>query len=239
MEYTAQQIHEKLINEYEIRSKSGQISFGFGDFPVIIKKSDVVGNVMQEWMHNWLEHHKVDFAPSQNTQMPPDFYLSPDDRKVGLLEIKAFNAARGPGFDIADFRMYANEIVSNPYILDADYLVFKYRMEDGEVAIADLWCKKVWQITCSSTKWPLKLQVKRGTVHKIRPGTFYSSRAKFKQFCCKEDFISALEQTIHQNPETRNSLSGQWQNRFLDSYQAHYDVRLQIPRWSDIESAYR
>jgi len=238
MEYSAQQIHDKLINEYEIRSKSGQISFGFGDFPVNVKKSDVVGNVIQEWMHNWLEHYEVDFAPSQNTQMPPDFYLSPGDRTVGLLEVKAFNATRGPGFDIADFNMYVAEITENPCILDADYLVFAYKMIDGEVSVENLWCKKVWQITCSSADWPVKLQVKRKVVHKIRPGTFYSQRSKYKPFRSLEDFISAIEQTVYQNEDTRPQ-SNQWQNRFLSSYQAHYGVRLQIPRWSEIEDTYR
>ena len=238
MEYTAQQIYDKLINEYKIKSKSGQISFSFGDFPVVVKKSDVVGNVMQEWMHNWLRHYDVDFAPSQNTQMPPDFFLSPDDTTTGLLEIKAFNVIRGPGFDIADFSMYANAIVDSPYILYADYLVFKYRMNNGEVTVDNLWLKKVWQITCSSADWPVKLQVKRNVVHKIRPGTFYSQRAKYKPFRCMEDFISALEQTVHQNDYTRPQ-SSQWQNRFLNSYQAHYGVRLQIPRWGEIENTYR
>lgn len=62
--------------------------------------------------------------------MPPDFYLDPDDRKKNLMEIKAFNYKAGPGFDIADFRMYEQEIAQKPWMLDVTYLIFGYEMSD-------------------------------------------------------------------------------------------------------------
>jgi len=238
MRCTAQEVFDKLMNEDRILTLEGQIKFFFGDVDIIVKQKDVVGNIIQEWMQGWLDMRGIEYAPSQNTQMPPDFFLNPDDRKVNLLEVKAFNKERTPGFDIADFRMFASEVIDKPYMLDADYLVFGYKMTDGVVTVKNLWLKKVWQITCSSAAWPMKLQVKESVVHKIRPGVFYGSRATFKPFECLEDFLSALEQSIYQNRDTRE-LAQQWQNRFLASYQAHYGVRLNIPRWTEIADSYR
>lgn len=82
-----------------------------------------------------------------------------------------------PGFDIADFQMYAEEIIEKPYMLHVDYPIFGYSMsQEGVVTIEDLWCKKVWEITRSMSSWPLNLQVKKGVVHKIRPGVWFSEK---------------------------------------------------------------
>lgn len=97
----------------------------------------------------------------------------------------------------------------------------------------------MWQITRCMEDWAINLQVKQNVVHKIRPGVWYSTqRVKFPMFNCLEDFISAIEQTVWQNPKTRDS-SATWKNRFLDSYQNFYGVRLNIPRWDDIAGTYR
>ncbi|EJU74017.1 ngoBV restriction endonuclease family protein [Neisseria meningitidis NM2657] len=72
--------------------------------------------------------------------MPPDFFLNKKDRSRELLEVKAFNRNAGPGFDIADFKMYSDKIIHKPYMLDVDYLIFGYDMDDnGNVTIKDLW----------------------------------------------------------------------------------------------------
>ncbi|MCL2125296.1 MAG: NgoBV family restriction endonuclease [Oscillospiraceae bacterium] len=226
------------MDEDRVLALEGRIRFFFGDVDIIVKQKDVVGNIIQEWVQGWLEKREIEYALSQNTQMPPDFFLSPDDMTVNLLEVKAFNKERTPGFDIADFGMFASEVIDKPYMLDADYLVFGYKMDEGVVTVNDLWLKKVWQITCSSAAWPMKLQVKKSVVHKIRPGVFYSTRAKYKPFACLEDFLSALEQSIYQNRDTRE-LAQQWQNRFLASYRAHFGVNLNIPRWIEIADRYK
>jgi type II restriction enzyme len=97
--------------------------------------------------------------------------LNPDDKRKNLLEVKAFNRNAGPGFDIADFRMYAEEIIEKPYMLDVDYLIFGYDMsDDGVVTIKDVWLKKVWEITRRMKDWSINLQIKDNVVHKIRPG---------------------------------------------------------------------
>ena len=114
---------------------------------------------MQEWLQGWLDERGIEYAPSENTQMPPDFFLNPDDRTKNLLEVKAFNRSAGPGFDIADFKAYIREIVEHPYMLHAQYLIFGYKMSnEGVVTIADLWIKNVWEITRSSKEWAINVQ---------------------------------------------------------------------------------
>ena len=240
MRLTAQQVYDKLIHEDRILDLQGQIRFFFGDVDIIVKQKDVVGNIIQEWLQGWFDKRGIEYAPSENTQMPPDFFLNPDDKTTGLLEVKAFNRSADPGFDIADFRMYEEEIINEPYMLDVEYLIFGYDInDDGVVTIKDLWLKKVWQITRRMENWAVNLQVKKGVVHKIRPGKWYSTRTgNIHMFRNLEDFISAIEETVYQNPETHGR-AAIWRRQFLASYEAHYGVRLNIPRWSDIEAQYR
>lgn len=143
------------------------------------------------------------------------------------------------GFDIADFRMYAEEIIDKPYMLDVDYLIFGYDMsKDGIVTIKDVWLKKVWEITRRMENWPINLQVKDNTVHKIRPAVWYSTaKLKYPIFESLEDFISAIEETVYRNPKTREK-SGTWKSLFLESYKKRYGIKLDIPRWRDIEDKY-
>ena len=107
---SAQQVYDKLLNEDKILELQGQIKFFFGDVDIIVKQKDVVGNIIQEWLQGWLEKRGIEYALSDNTQMPPDFFLNPHDMTTDLLEVKAFNRSASPGFDIADFRMYEEEI---------------------------------------------------------------------------------------------------------------------------------
>lgn len=240
MRLSAQQVYDKLVNEDKILELRGQIKFFFGDVDIIVKQKDVVGNIIQEWLQGWLDKRGIAYAPSENTQMPPDFFLNPDDRTKNLLEVKAFNRSASPGFDIADFRMYEEEIIEKPYMLDVDYLIFGYDMSsDGVVTIKDLWLKKVWEITRRMDGWAVNLQVKQGVVHKIRPGVWYSTKkGNIPMFTCLEDFISAIEETVYQNPKTHNS-AGTWKKKFLDSYERYYGKQLIIPRWRDVEGKYK
>ena len=87
--------------------------------------------------------------------------------------------------------------------------------------------------------WPINLQVKQNVVHKIRPGVWYSNKpTNYPMFSCLEHFISAIEETVYQNPKTRE-LSSTWLRKFLTSYEAHYGKKLTIPRWYEIEQIYR
>lgn len=240
MRLSAQEIYDKLLNVDHILELEGQIKFFLGDVNIIVRQKDVVGNIMQEWLQGWLDARGIEYAPSENTQMPPDFFLNPDDRTKGLLEVKAFNRNGSPGFDIADFRMYASEIQEKPYMLDVDYLIFGYDMsDDGVVTIKDVWLKKVWQITRRMENYPINLQVKEGVIHKIRPGVWYSERVTdYAIFDCLEDFISAIEETTFKEPKLRSSVASTWLAVFQRNYKAWYGEELNVPRWNDIKDKY-
>ena len=241
MKMTATEVYNKLLNDDKILTQQGRITFKFSDVNIIVKQRDVVGNIMQEWLQGWLDNNGIEYAPSENSQMPPDFFLNPDDKTKDLLEVKAFNRNAGPGFDIADFRMYQGKIIDKPYMLNVDYLIFGYDMsDDGIVTIKDVWIKKVWEITRRMEEWPINLQIKEGHVHKIRPGVWYSSdtnRNDYSIFRSMEDFISAMEETVYQNDETRRE-AAQWKRRFLSNYQDYYGEVLDIPRWYEIADSY-
>ena len=234
---TAREIFNTLLDKDKILTLKGQIRFYLGDVHIVVHQKDVVGNIIQEWLQGWLEQRGFYYRPNPNTQMPPDFFLSPSD-KERLLEVKSFNCEATPAFDIADFRAYEEELIAKPWMLYADYLIFAYHMnDDGIVTIKDLWLKKVWQITRRMDDWPLNLQVKSKVVHKIRPGIWYTPPKKFRLFNSVEHFVSAVEQTVWQNPKTKEE-SGTWLKRFNAAHKAHFGQVLKIPRWNDIEDNY-
>ncbi|MFI3212693.1 MAG: NgoBV family restriction endonuclease [Eubacteriales bacterium] len=240
MRLSSQEIYEKLLNEYKILELEGQIKFYLGDVDIVVKQRDVVGNIMQEWLQGWLDARGIEYAPSVNSQMPPDFFLNPDDKTRNLLEVKAFNRSGSPGFDIADFRMYAEEIRDKPYMLDVDYLIFGYDMsQTGIVTIKDVWLKKVWQITRRMENYPINLQVKDGVIHKIRPGVWYSERmTDYAIFESLEDFVSAIEETTFKEPKLRDSVASTWLMKFLKNYKLLNGIELNVPRWNDIKDKY-
>ena len=239
MKCTAEQIYNKLLNEDKILSVEGQIRFFLGDVDIIVKQKDVVGNIIQEWLEGWLQANNIEYAPNSNTQMPPDVFLDVDDKTSNLLEVKAFYYRGSPGFDIADFNAFQQEVINEPFMLNTDYLIFGYDMtEEGIVVIRDLWLKKVWEICRPMEDWALNLQVKRNVVHKIRPAKWYStSRSHFSTFTCLEDFLAALEECVYKNPDTRHR-AVDWKQRMIESYRKKYGVELDIPRWYDIKSKY-
>ena len=236
---TAKGVCDSLVNEDKILTLKGRIQFHLGDVDIVVRQKDVVGNIIQEWLQGWLDKRGYAYRTNPNSQMPPDFFLDTKRDDRNLLEVKAFNRDATPGFDIADFRMYEEEIVSKPWMLDVDYLIFGYKMsDDGVVTIKDLWLKKVWQITRRMEKWALNLQVKKKVVHKIRPGVWYGKPSKFRMFESLEDFVSAVDYAVWQNPKTKDS-SGEWLADFLASYRKFYGKILKVPRWTEIAEKYR
>lgn len=174
MKLTVEEIYNKLINDDKILTKKGRITFSLGDINIIVRQRDVVGNIMQEWIEGWLKKNGIEYALNENTQMPPDFYLNPENKTEELMEIKAFNYKAGPGFDIADFRMYEQEISQKPWMLNVTYLIFGYEMSDeGVVTIKKIWKNKVWEMSrpmrsgTKKTIWPINLQIKKGLFIKL------------------------------------------------------------------------
>lgn len=227
MKLTISELHKKLVEDYKIIGQTGSIKFTVKDLSILIKTKDTVGNLLQEWLKAWFVKSEIDFEENINSQTFPDFLLDKDDHKKGLLEVKSFDFDRGPGFDLANFDSYCNSLLENAYRLDSDYLVLAYQMNDGIISIKNLWIKKIWELACPSSTYPLKVQEKKGVIYNIRPSIWYSTRSTFKPFNSKEDFLSALNNTRYQYPQTRHG-NAHWLKKVIKNYQEHTGVLLKV-----------
>ena len=236
---TAREFYKLLIFDYKIKHLTGNIKFQLGNISVGVKRRDVIGDILQDWVCELMRRARIDFIPNPLPQTPPDIYLNPKNLRSDWLEIKAFNRADNPRFSIAAFNFFVEDCVRRPWHLDADYLIFGYSMnvETGDLKIKDLWLKKIWKITKPMSRWPLTVKTSNGLALEIRPCTWYATRTNTKVFESLEDFLSALEATIFQNPETHTKAS-HWRNRFLKSYKKHYGHEIEIPKWDDIKHKY-
>jgi len=172
----------------------GGTKFSLGNVTLDIVGNDSFGNLIQEWFGEWCSRNNFNVidgkAVSKSSQTFPDFYVGKDS----LLEIKTFNGANGPSFDIANFEAYCKSLAEFPERADADYLIFSYEMTDIELHIKDIWLKKIWEITCASDRYPLKTQVKKDVIYNIRPSNWYKP-TKYASFKSKSEFIEALFET--------------------------------------------
>ncbi len=196
MYVTAQDIHDKLL-EAGIHQQIGEARVEFMDVDVRMRDRSAIGNLLQEWLGNWLSEQEIHFRVKANTQEFPDFLLDENRNDIHLLEIKSFDWQRSANFDIANFDAYRRSLLTTAYRLDADYLIFAYQLDaEGYLTIPRMWLKKIWQIAGASGRYPLKCQVKQNIIHNIRPVTWYSSYSTYPTFESRAEFISALHQTI-------------------------------------------
>lgn len=148
--------------------------------------------------------------------MPPDFFLSKSD-ETDLLEVKTFNYAESPNFDVANFDAYVRDLREKSFRLDADYLIIGYSLSKGVIKINNIWLKKIWEITCPSTEFALRTQVKQGKIYNIRPYNFKSEPNGFQPFKERLSFVRAIRETLVKY--TKNKLeSDEWFESVLKSY---------------------
>ena len=238
---SAQEIYDNLSDEYHIRDVNGSIRFNLGPHEMVVTTKDVVGNIIENWVKDWMFANDIEFEPNPNTQTKPDIYIMPGDHTTGLLEIKAFDSSASVFFDIADFKGLAKELLIRPFLLDVDALIFGYKMdeESGEVVVKDMWLKKIWQLSCPSERWPIKVQYKNQIISKVRPATWYSTtgRTKYRTFDTKEDFLAAFEETLYRYQDT-HAMASDWKQRFQTAYRNHYGNEITFFRWDDIKENY-
>jgi len=227
MKLTGAQLFDKLVNEYKIIGEKGVINFTLKDLTISIETKDTIGNLLQEWLKAWMSREKIEFEENTNSQTFPDFLLDKNDHKKGLLEVKSFDWNRGPGFDLANFDSYCNSLLDNAYRIDSDYLIIAYQMKGSELSIKNVWLKKIWELACPSGTYPIKVQEKKQVIYNLRPSTWYSERTKFKPFASKEEFLSALNETRYQYPQTRHT-NAHWLQKVLKNYEAHTGIALVV-----------
>lgn len=139
---TANEIYDLLLNEFKIKEQIGSVEIILGGISAKYNGKDAIGDLLQEWLGEWLKQKNFYFRTRANTQEFPDFLLAEDD-KCGFLEIKTFNANATPAFDIANFDSYNKSLLVKPERLDADYLIFGYKMVDSVLSVDNLWLMKV------------------------------------------------------------------------------------------------
>ena len=100
-------------------------------------------------------------------------------------------------------------------------------MNNGVIIIKNVWLKKIWELTCSSDKWPLRVQAKKDVIYNIRPAIWYSKSSRYKPFKSKEEFLSALNDTRYQYPQTRHT-NAHWLKNVIKNYQEHTGVSLTV-----------
>ena len=223
-ELNSQEIYNKLKDQNIINAK-GQINFNLGGVSVTLNSTDTVGNTIQSWLKEWFIFNDIYFSEPQNSQAFPDFYLS-KNKQEGLLEIKAFNYNATPAFDIANFESYCDSVMKNPFRLNADYLIFGYTMTDGVVEIKDIWLKKIWEISGTSERFPLRVQVKRDMIYNIRPKKWYSSKLT-PSFTTKESFLFAIYETLKKYEHS--SINEEvWLDTLKNNYAIEFNEALEI-----------
>ena len=227
MKLTGQELYSKLVYDYKIIGEKGVINFSLKDLTISIETKDTVGNLLQEWLKAWMMKEQIEFEENTNSQIFPDFYLDKHNQTQGLLEVKSFDWDRGPGFDLANFDSYCNSLLVNSYRIDSDYLIFAYQMEGSEITIKNVWIKKIWELACPSGTYPIKVQEKKSIIYNLRPSTWYSERTKFKPFSSKEEFLTALNETRYQYPQTRHT-NGHWLNNVIKNYYEHAGILLVV-----------
>ena len=227
MKVSAEKLYKKLVNDYKLVGQTGRITFTLKDITVKIETKDTVGNLIQEWLKEWMKSEKIDFLENPNSQTFPDIFLDTTDHKKGLLEIKTFDFDRGPGFDLANFDSYSNSLLTNAYRIDSDYLILAYQMIGSEITIKNVWLKKIWELSGGSSTYPLKVQEKKKVIYKIRPIIWFSERSKFGAFKSKEEFLNALNETRYQYSKTHHDNS-HWLKSVIKNYKAHTGSSLEI-----------
>ena len=217
--------------------KTIKVSIEFDNHEIVLPNYDtIVKGVVCEWLATWMNDKGIENIHNHK-QASPDFWLDKDNLNDGWLEVKSFTGS--PNFDIGAFRGYINEVVENPWKLHAKYLLVKYRMEEGGlVVIEDFWLKNVWEISCTSAGWPVKVQYRNKAINNIRPAVWYSDKTDYPTFECLEDFLAAMEETIYAYHDTRNTIAENWAKRLCANYKKYYGKELVLPRWMDVKAKY-
>jgi type II restriction enzyme len=214
---TASEIYDLLLNEFRIKEQIGSVEIIFGGVSARYNGKDAIGDLLQEWFGQWLRQNNFYFRTRSNTQEFPDFLLTEDDRS-GLLEIKTFNANATPAFDIANFDSYNKSLLVKPERLDADYLVFGYKMVDSILSVDNLWLMKVWEMAGTSGTNPINMQTKNNQPYNLRPIKWYAKNPKNKPFENKVTFLNAISETLDKYTYSTSSYSNNWLERVKLKY---------------------
>lgn len=125
----------------DILKQQGVINIKLAGISLDIQAKDIIGNSLQEWLGSWFDINDINYRVLKNTQEFPD-YIIDFDGVESYLEIKTWNYAKGPAFDLANFNSYIDSLEANPKKIDADYLIFGYLSNSKGFIVEDIFLKK-------------------------------------------------------------------------------------------------
>lgn len=200
-----------------IQGASGSVSIDMLGISRKVNQKSAIGNLIEEWLEAWLDHNDIYYSKEENSQIPPDYYLSEDH--TSMLEIKCFDYSKSPNFDVANFDAYTRSLLTYPKKLNADYLIFGYTLSsDSILKIERVWLKKVWEICTKSERFAIKCQVKQDKIVNIRPVVWYTSQGN-KPFDTLNDFLDAIENTLLKYDQVSHEIvTRKWKQEVLAGY---------------------
>ena len=205
-------LHDNIIGAH------GKITISLLNIEHDLSDKSSIGNILQEWLGAWMKSHSIYCRPNPSTQQFPDFFLSSSD-ELNLLEVKTFDYAHSPNFDIANFDAYVRSIYTHTYRLNADYLIIGYSLNNTDLEINQVYLKKIWEIAGKSPSQPLKVQNKQGKIVNIRPRNFKLSQESAFRTC--QDFLYAIFQTL-QSYEMRTIRNpAEWYDKVLNDWRRY------------------
>lgn len=211
---SAVKLYEQLLAS-GIVGATGKTYFELHGIQTLVQDHSVVGNIIQEWLADFMDKHRIDHTQPDNTQEFPDYFVDESNGDHGLLEVKCFKGS--PNFDVANFMAYCRSLTTNPHRLDAQYLIFQYAPLGEGVEIKNVWLKRVWEITSPSERSAVKIQWKQNQAVNIRPATWYSPRATYQPFGTRKDFVLALKKILDTTPA-----GGDWRKNWIKTVSEKY-----------------
>ncbi len=213
---TADEIFNLIKTQVVSKSIKGTISVNFAGISFNVETKDIMGGILQEWFGEWMKNNSIYFSTKHNTQEFPDFLIKDN----AFLEIKTFDSEASPNFDVANFDAYTRSLLDCPQRLDADYLIFSYKLTENYFEIKDVWLKKVWQITGPSATNCLNLQVKQKIPVNIRPKKWYGT---VETFDTRKTFVYALNSALK---KFQNSKYPDWLKKVSTAYKINTGIDL-------------
>ena len=201
----------------DVVNQQGVINISLADLSLDIQAKDIIGNSLQEWLAVWFDKNGIKYRVLANTQEFPD-YIIEFNGVESYLDIKTWNRASSPAFDLANFNSYIDSLEQNPKKIDADYLVFGYLSNPNGFIVKDIFLKKIWEMTGQSGTDPLKIQKKKGIVYNIRPMPFY--RTVNNTFRNRLEFLEGLTETKRKyaNQGTNIPDMDTWKENIINNY---------------------